>query len=89
MPRAGGTGLAAPSAVFETWSESVSSLLESPDHTVLVMTMHPEVTGQGFVLRLLKRFIVWLESQPGITFSTMEAAAEGYRSLLRADAEQA
>ena len=80
VPRAGGTGPTPPSHVFEIWTDTVRFVLDSVTDGVLVVTMHPEVSGQGFVIRFLGRWIEWLRSQDGISMSPIGAAAAKWRS---------
>lgn len=80
IPRAGGGGATPPSQVFEIWTETVRFASESVREGVLVITMHPEVSGQGYVVRFLRRWIEWLQGQSGISFESVGSAASKWRS---------
>lgn len=55
--RPGGGGSTPPSHVLEIWTEQVAFAAESVPDGVVVMTMHPQVSGQGYVIRMLRRFL--------------------------------
>ena len=55
--RAGGGACTPPSHVYEIWSEQIAYALECVPDGAVVMTMHPQVSGQGYVLRMLRRFL--------------------------------
>ncbi len=80
VPRAGGNGATPPSQVLEIWTDTVRFASESLSEGVLVVTMHPEVSGQGYVIRFLRRWIEWLQDQSGISFETVGSAASKWRS---------
>lgn len=78
--RAGGTGPTPPAGVFEIWTETVRFAAESVAGAVLVVTMHPEVSGQGYVIRFLRRWIEWLQGQDGVSLQAVGAAASAWRA---------
>lgn len=78
--RAGGTGPTPPAGVFEIWTETVRFAAESVAGAVLVVTMHPEVSGQGYVIRFLRRWIEWLHGQDGVSLQAVGAAASAWRA---------
>jgi hypothetical protein len=42
--------------------------------------MHPEVSGQGYVIRFLRRWIEWLRGQDGVSLQAVGAAASAWRA---------
>jgi len=84
VPRAGGTGPTPPSQVFEIWTETVRFASDSVSDGVLTVTMHPEVSGQGYVIRFLRRWIEWLQGEQGVTIQTVGSAASRWRASQQA-----
>lgn len=77
--RAGGGGPTPPSHVLEIWREQVSFAAESVSDGVVVMTLHPQVSGQGYVLRMLRQFLDRLTQDDRLRVETMGRAAEAWR----------
>lgn len=42
--------------------------------------MHPEVSGQGYVIRFLRRLLGWLREQDGISLASAGSAAARWRA---------
>ena len=78
--RPGGGGQAPPSHVLEIWSEVVAFARESVEDAVVVFTMHPQVSGQGHVLRMLRRLLEPLAGASDVRFSSMRDAADAWRA---------
>lgn len=83
--RAGGGGATPPSHVFEIWSEQVSFAAECVPDGVVVMTMHPQVSGQGYVLRMLRQFLDKLTKDDRVSFDNMGKAAHAWRRSKRGE----
>ena len=73
--------------VFDDWSyfanvrrETVRFAAGSVDDGVLVVTMHPEVSGQGYVIRFLRRWIGWLRDQDAVSLEAVGSAASAWRA---------
>lgn len=77
--RAGGGGPIPPSHVLEIWGEQVAFAAESVPNGVVVMTLHPQVSGQGYVLRMLRQFLDGLTRDDRLRIETMGRAAEAWR----------
>lgn len=77
--RAGGGGPTPPSHVLEIWGEQVAFAAESVPNGVVVMTLHPQVSGQGYVLRMLRQFLDGLTRDDRLRIETMGRAAEAWR----------
>lgn len=78
--RPGGGGQAPPSHVREIWSEVVEHARESVADPVVVFTFHPQVSGQGHVLRMLRRLLEPLVDAPDVHFSSLVDAAASWRA---------
>lgn len=72
--RPGGGGPTAPSQVLEIWTEAIAYASECVADATVVITLHPQVSGQGYVLRLLTRLFTQLRGA-GAEFVTMSQAA--------------
>jgi hypothetical protein len=81
--RPGGGGATPPSHVLEIWSEQASFAAESVPDGVVVMTIHPQVSGQGYVLRMWRRLLDKLAADDRVSFSSMGNAARTWRSRER------
>ena len=81
IPRPGGGGPTPPSQVLEIWTEAIAYATDGTPGAVVVMTLHPQVSGQGHVVRALRR--LFTQREAGAEFLTMRAAAR------RADARLA
>lgn len=77
--RTGGGGSTPPSHVLEIWSEQLEFAAESVPNGVVVMTMHPQVSGQGYVIRMLRQLLGRLAQDHRVRFATMGDAAERWR----------
>jgi peptidoglycan-N-acetylglucosamine deacetylase len=80
--RPGGSGTTPPSHVRELWSETVAYAVSCDEPTVVVFTMHPPVSGQGYVLRMLEGFWGELAASPDVRFATLRDTAEEWRARL-------
>lgn len=78
--RPGGGGATPPSHVLEIWSEQIEFAAESVPGAVVVLTLHPQVSAQGYVLRMLRRLLGGLARDGRFRFRSMEAAAEDWRT---------
>jgi peptidoglycan/xylan/chitin deacetylase (PgdA/CDA1 family) len=77
--RSGGGGPIPPSHVREIWSEQVAFASEEVPESVVVMTMHPQVSGQGYVLRMLREFLGSLQRNDQVTFQSIGQKADAWR----------
>jgi len=74
ISRTGGGGVAPPGHVLEVWREYFEYAYEQPQSTFVVFTAHPQATGHGHGVRILRRLLDDLRSREGVTFLTMPAA---------------
>ncbi len=77
--RPGGGGPTPPSHVLEIWSEQVAFAAESVQDGVVVITLHPQVSGQGYVLRMLRQFLDRVVADDQLRVESMGRAAEAWR----------
>lgn len=70
IPGREGQGLRPPSVVREIWKGEFDYLYNQVGHGVLVITMHPQVSGRGHRLMMLKELIEYFLSHPGVHFTT-------------------
>lgn len=80
--RAGGGGPTPPSHVLEIWAEQVAFAAESVPDGVVVMTLHPQVSGQGYVMRMLRQFLDQLMLDDRLHVDTLGRAAEAWRGRM-------
>lgn len=74
------TGHSAPSKVEEIWQGEFSFMYRDIPDGVYTLTCHPQVIGRGHRLLMLERLIGWMKSHDGVTFTTLGAAADRFRS---------
>ena len=72
-----GTGLSAPSKVFEIWSEEFRGAHE--EQGVFCLTMHPQVIGRYHRIRLLEKLIRFMRGHANVQFATCSAAVEQWQ----------
>lgn len=78
--RMGGGGPTPPSHVAEIWSETIAYASESSSGAAVVFTIHPQVSGQGYVLRTLRRVLGSL-TDDGYEFLTLLEVARRFDDL--------
>lgn len=65
-----GQGLRPPSAVLETWKSEFDFLYSELGKGVMVITMHPQCTGRGSRLLMLRDFLDYVNFNTGVSFTT-------------------
>lgn len=78
--RAGGGAPTPPSHAAEIWTEAIAYAAESMSGAAVVFTIHPQVSGQGYVLRTLRRVLGKL-AETGYEFVTLLEAANRFEQL--------
>ncbi len=66
-----------PSSVEEIWREEFLAMYE--ESKPLVLTMHPQLSGHAFRVRLLERLIRFMKGFPGVEFQTCAQIARRVR----------
>ena len=72
-PGSGRSGLAAPSAVLEIWTEELRYAAEHAPGGLLMVTVHPECIGRGHRMAMLERFIDAAAALDGVVFERLDA----------------
>lgn len=73
----GNRGFVDEAAVFAAWRDGLEWMVEHVDGGVYVLTMHPQVMGQGRRVGKLEALIEFVESLDGVVFRELsEVAAE-------------
>jgi peptidoglycan/xylan/chitin deacetylase (PgdA/CDA1 family) len=72
-PGPGRSGLAAPSAVLEIWTEELRYAHEHAPGGLVMITVHPECIGRGHRMAMLERFIDAAEARDGVVFERLDA----------------
>jgi peptidoglycan/xylan/chitin deacetylase (PgdA/CDA1 family) len=75
-----GDQLSPPSALLEVWTTEFESALQEQRH--ITYTMHPEITGRGYRIAALERFIHTIRERATIWFATHHQTAELIQSEL-------
>ena len=78
-PGPGRSGLAAPSAVLEIWTEELRYAHEHAPGGLVMVTVHPECIGRGHRMAMLERFIDAAAALDGVVFERLDAVV---RSLV-------
>lgn len=63
-----GRQIHSPSAIEEIWREEFLAMYE--EGKPFLLTMHPQLTGHGFRVRLLDRLIRFMKGFPGVEFQS-------------------
>lgn len=72
-------GLAPPSTVLEIWKGEFDYLQNRVGHGILIITMHPQVSGRGHRQEMVRHFIEHALSHPGVRFTTCLDYARAWR----------
>jgi peptidoglycan/xylan/chitin deacetylase (PgdA/CDA1 family) len=59
-----------PSMLLEIWKGEFDYLYHEVKHGVLIVTMHPQSIGRGHRMLMLRNFMEYLSSYPGVHFTT-------------------
>jgi peptidoglycan/xylan/chitin deacetylase (PgdA/CDA1 family) len=81
FPYYGGTAagsLPSPEMVFQIYKDEFDGAYE--EHTMLVLTTHPHVTGHRSRLMQLEKLITYMKSKPGVWFGTLEQVANAVKA---------
>jgi peptidoglycan-N-acetylglucosamine deacetylase len=73
-------GLSAPSKVEEIWQGEFDFMYRQVPDGVFNLTMHPQVIGRGHRMLMLERLVDYIAGHPGVTFSRLGDAADGFRA---------
>jgi peptidoglycan/xylan/chitin deacetylase (PgdA/CDA1 family) len=69
-PRGSIQGMAPPSRVLEIWKGEFDYLWSRVHKGILIITMHPQVSGRGHRQTMLRTFIDYVLSHSGVRFTT-------------------
>ncbi|MDP9368813.1 MAG: hypothetical protein M3Q03_11150, partial [Chloroflexota bacterium] len=64
----------------EIWRGEFDFMCRDVPGGVFTLTMHPQVIGRGHRMLMLERLIEHMKEGAGVQFSTLEQAAETFRS---------
>jgi peptidoglycan/xylan/chitin deacetylase (PgdA/CDA1 family) len=62
-----------PDDVFKIWAEEFEGAYE--EGTMFILTMHPQVIGHRYRMRMLDKLVDHMKSKPGVWFATHEQIA--------------
>lgn len=60
-----------PSTVREIWQADFDYAYEHHPGGVFTVTMHPQVIGRGYRLRMLADFVAYMKQKPGVAFASI------------------
>jgi peptidoglycan/xylan/chitin deacetylase (PgdA/CDA1 family) len=72
-------GFVNPRDIEEMWRDQFDWVYANMDYAVYALTIHPDVSGRPQVLLMLERLIGYLNQHDGVTWVTMEQAADDFR----------
>jgi peptidoglycan/xylan/chitin deacetylase (PgdA/CDA1 family) len=73
-------GFVNPRDIEELWRDEFDWVYEELDYAVFAFTIHPDVSGRPQVLKMLDRLIRYINEHDGISWTTMEEAADDFRA---------
>ena len=79
-PGPGRSGLSAPSAVLEIWTEELRYAHEHERGGLVMVTVHPECIGRGHRMAMLERFVDAAASFDGVAFERLDTVVERVRA---------
>ncbi|MFE7356423.1 polysaccharide deacetylase [Streptomyces sp. NPDC057543] len=72
-------GYVSPRQLEQDWRDQFDWVHRELDYAVLPITLHPDVSGRPQVLLMLERFIEYVSGHEGVSFCTLEDAADDFR----------
>ncbi|MEU9360918.1 polysaccharide deacetylase [Streptomyces sp. NPDC051840] len=72
-------GYVSPRALEQDWKDQFDWVHRELDYAVVPVTLHPDVSGRPQVLLMLERFIAYVSGFEGVSFCTLEDAADDFR----------
>jgi peptidoglycan/xylan/chitin deacetylase (PgdA/CDA1 family) len=75
-PGAGGSGLSAPSAILEIWTEELRYAHAHAPGGLVMVTLHPECIGRGHRMAMLERFVEFAAAMDGVVFERLDAVVD-------------
>lgn len=72
-------GYVSPRQLEQDWRDQFDWVHRELDYAVLPITLHPDVSGRPQVLLKLERFIEYVSGHEGVSFCTLEDAADDFR----------
>jgi len=72
-------GFADPSTLFSQWADEFDWMYDNVDEGVYILTMHPQVVGQGAIVHHLESLIQYMRSKPDVEFRPVEAVASAWQ----------
>ena len=82
-PGPGRSGLAAPSAVLEIWTEELRYAAEHAPGGLVMVTVHPECIGRGHRMAMLERFLDAAAAIDGVGFERLDAVVDRWSAAKR------
>jgi peptidoglycan-N-acetylglucosamine deacetylase len=73
-------GFVNPREIETLWRDQFDWVYRELDEAVFPLTIHPDVSGRPQVLLMLERLIAYISGHSGVTWVTMEEAAEEFRA---------
>jgi peptidoglycan/xylan/chitin deacetylase (PgdA/CDA1 family) len=75
-PGPGRSGLSAPSAVLEIWTEELRYAADHAEGGLVMVTVHPECIGRGHRMAMLERFVDAAAAIDGVAFERLDAVVD-------------
>ncbi|MDT9689028.1 polysaccharide deacetylase [Streptomyces sp. P9(2023)] len=72
-------GYVSPRALEQDWRDQFDWVHRELEYAVVPVTLHPDVSGRPQVLLMLERFIEYVSGHEGVSFCTLEDAADDFR----------
>jgi peptidoglycan-N-acetylglucosamine deacetylase len=73
-------GFVNPREIETLWRDQFDWVYRELDEAVFPLTIHPDVSGRPQVLLMLERLIEYISGHSGVTWVTMEQAADEFRA---------
>lgn len=73
-------GFVNPRDIEQLWRDQFDWVYRELDYSVFAFTIHPDVSGRPQVLLMLERLIDYISGHQGVTWTTMEQAADDFRA---------
>jgi peptidoglycan/xylan/chitin deacetylase (PgdA/CDA1 family) len=74
-------GFVNPRDIESMWRDQFDWVYRELDYGVFPLTIHPDVSGRPQVLLMLERIIDYINRHAGVTWVTMEEAADEFRAM--------
>lgn len=73
-------GFINPRDVEVQWKDQFEFFYNEYESFIFIISIHPQVSGKSNIMLMHRRFMLWLKSQEGVEFLSMESICDEFKS---------